>query len=876
MAVVIAASCCVAVASAATYPAGPQITDRYAPGAVSIRLVDAFVAPKSATGSGATTAQIARVNFLRTEPIESLAAGRVFANDMNGTLAIVDRSTGSFSTYLNFDTIFTGSTTGDFDADPGYAAGLVTMQFDPDYAANGKFYTVHTELGSGSPTQYRQAVLTEWQDTDITNTTFSGSRAELLRVAYSNGIHPLGDIAFNPAAHAATHPDWRTMYVTSGDGGSGESGAPLRDSPQRLDSLLGKVLRIRTNGTGVTGTYTVPTDNPYAAGPAGAHPAVFATGLRNPHRMTWDLDDQGVSRGFIGDIGLHSYEEVNLLQSGANYGYSRIEGNQVLETSNSVSAAALPATLPLLTGTGTVVGSVAPTYPLAAYSHRDGDAVSGGFVYRGQAIPALRGKFVFGDLTTGRLFFSDLAEMLAANDGNPDTMAAIHELNVFYDDPTTPAAAVESRRVFDIVRDRWDLRNETATGATSFDGIDDGDGLPGGAAATGRLDPYGVAYGGGRADIRLAVIDDELFVISKSDGMVRQIVNAVGDANFDGLVGLSDLTTLATAYGGGGTFAQGDFNLDGQVDRGDVQLLASAYVATGGTDITPASLAGFSSTLATDWQAAVAAAPPPPTITVDVPIGMQTQSQAGRRLLDGFLAIAKTGSGTLVLDRPNTLTGTTTVAAGRMHLAHRSALTASTLVPLTGGTVTLAPGLAAMVNRLDPVAGGVIDLGAGSISVAAGVPSIDALVALAAGRGDGTWNGAAGIVSSSARASIAAGEMRSVGWRVHDDGSTTFSFAAPGDTNLDGLVDILDAADFAGSGRFDSGLSASWQQGDFGYDGLVDILDAADLLATDLFDAGTYAGVGNAPTVAVPEPALTIAGCVALAMLLMRGPRSRR
>ena len=741
MAVVIAASCCVAVASAATYPAGPQITDRYAPGAVSIRLVDAFVAPKSATGSGATTAQIARVNFLRTEPIESLAAGRLFANDMNGTLAIVDRSTGSFSPYLNFDTIFTGGTTGDFDADPGYAAGLVTMQFDPDYAANGKFYTVHTELGSGSPTQYRQAVLTEWQDTDITNTTFSGSRAELLRVAYSNGIHPLGDIAFNPAAHAATHPDWRTMYVTSGDGGSGESGAPLRDSPQRLDSLLGKVLRIRTNGTGVTGTYTVPTDNPYAAGPAGAHPAVFATGLRNPHRMTWDLDDQGVSRGFIGDIGLHSYEEVNLLQSGANYGYSRIEGNQVLETSNSVSAAALPATLPLLTGTGTVVGSVAPTYPLAAYSHRDGDAVSGGFVYRGQAIPALRGKFVFGDLTTGRLFFSDLAEMLAADDGNPDAMAAIHELNVFYDDPTTPAAAVESRRVFDIVRDRWDLRNETATGATSFDGIDDGDGLPGGAAATGRLDPYGVAYGGGRADIRLAVIDDELFVISKSDGMVRQIVNAVGDANFDGLVGLSDLTTLATAYGGGGTFA---------------------------------------------------------------------------------------------------------------------------------------PGLAAMVNRLDPVAGGVIDLGAGSISVAAGVPSIDALVALAAGRGDGTWNGAAGIVSSSARASIAAGEMRSVGWRVHDDGSTTFSFAAPGDTNLDGLVDILDAADFAGSGRFDSGLSASWQQGDFGYDGLVDILDAADLLATDLFDAGTYAGVGNAPAVAVPEPALTIAGCVALAMLLMRGPRSRR
>jgi autotransporter-associated beta strand protein len=96
------------------------------------------------------------------------------------------------------------------------------------------------------------------------------------------------------------------------------------------------------------------------------------------------------------------------------------------------------------------------------------------------------------------------------------------------DNPFATTAGVESRRVFDIVRDRWDLRNETATGSVDLTGIADGDRLPGGAATTNGSDPYGVAYGGGRADIRLAVIDDELYLLSKSDGMVR----AIGAAHF--------------------------------------------------------------------------------------------------------------------------------------------------------------------------------------------------------------------------------------------------------------------------------------------------------------------------------------------------------
>ena len=379
-----------AASAVAGYPTAPEIADRYAAQSIAVRLTDAFVAPKSSTGWGATTAQVARINFLRPEPVAGLAASRLFINDMNGRLSIVDRATGSFSTYLDFDAIFNGVGSGDFDADPGYAAGLVTMEFDPAYATNGKFYTVHTELGPGSAIDYRQAVLSEWEDTNIADGTFTGTRAELLRVDYVNRIHPLGDISFNPAATDPSHPDWRNMYIASGDGGSGESRGGARDNPQRLDSLVGKILRILPTEAGTGGGYAIPADNPFAA-TTGANPAVFATGLRNPHRLSWDIDEAGTARGLISDIGLYAYEEVNLLTAGVNYGYSRIEGDQVLGADNRVSDDPLPTTLPLLGAGGTTLGTSEPTYPLAFYSHLDGDAIAGEFVYRCRAIPALQG-----------------------------------------------------------------------------------------------------------------------------------------------------------------------------------------------------------------------------------------------------------------------------------------------------------------------------------------------------------------------------------------------------------------------------------------------------------------------------------------------------
>ena len=253
------------------------------------------------------------------------------------------------------------------------------------------------------------------------------------------------------------------------------------------------------------------------------------------------------------------------------------------------------------------------------------------------------------------------------------------------------------------------------------------------------------------------------------------------------------------------------------------------------------------------------AALPDPVITITVSSGTQTQTQAGYPLLSGATPVVKAGAGTLLIDQANTLTGSTTIQQGTLRLAHPSALAASTIVPLAGGTLAVTPFLQTTVGGLAANAGGLIDVGSGMITVTGGLSATDMVAAVLAGFGDGSWNGTRGITSSVAAADVAASVPRAVGWLDNGDGSVAFAFAAPGDTNLDWSVDILDAANFLSFGKFDTGLPASWLEGDFRYDGVVDILDAADFFATGLFDAGPYnpsaaASSSAGAVAAVPEP----------------------
>ncbi|MFM7413657.1 MAG: autotransporter-associated beta strand repeat-containing protein [Planctomycetota bacterium] len=236
--------------------------------------------------------------------------------------------------------------------------------------------------------------------------------------------------------------------------------------------------------------------------------------------------------------------------------------------------------------------------------------------------------------------------------------------------------------------------------------------------------------------------------------------------------------------------------------------------------------------------------------------------------LSGSGGLIQMGAGATSLTVANSFSGPTSVQAGELRIAHPDAL-ASSVATVVGGRLAVGPGIGARVRGL-AVAGGVVDVADGSLTIAAGgMATTDLVAALTAGYNAGDWSGGSGIVSSVAAADAAGGVARMIGWSEQDDGSIVVSYAAAGDSTLDGVVDILDVAEMVSAGRYNASSAATWQQGDFNYDGLFDALDIADIISAGVLDQGSYRA-GRAPETAiasVPEPALGLAGA-AIALLL--------
>lgn len=511
-----------------------------------LEIRDYATAPVTGTpgGTGQTDGMLARINMLREEPGGS---SRLFLADLNGPLYILDKKTRTLSTYLDFNGREERSGLFEkFMFETGWGNGLSSFQFDPDYQRNGRFYTVHIEnpalAGSSVPDTARlrgldvtgytvtkaietpgpvvnEAVLIEWTDTAQRNSTFEGVAREVLRVQMNTRIHPMGEVNFNPLARRGD-PDWRVMYIGCGDSGSGEQRTSIRSNPQRLDTLVGKILRIipdpaehaGASTVSENGRYRIPRDNPFVATP-GARSEIWAYGLRNPYRLEWAVDPDNTrnTRLIATSVGLRTWETVNIIHKGANYGYSLREGNELLLEDNTTALLPQIDRIPVQTGDRPGQDMVVPTYPVAQYAHAPGggDAIGSGYLYRGKAIPALRGKYLFTDVSTGRVWYANYSEMLAADDGRPHTLAALHEVKLRWDDPADrpDAGARMYDTLYPIVETAYHAR-----------GGPDPD-LPGRARISGA----------GRADGRFAVdAAGELYIISKSDGVVRRVVSASG------------------------------------------------------------------------------------------------------------------------------------------------------------------------------------------------------------------------------------------------------------------------------------------------------------------------------------------------------------
>ena len=243
------------------------------------------------------------------------------------------------------------------------------------------------------------------------------------------------------------------------------------------------------------------------------------------------------------------------------------------------------------------------------------------------------------------------------------------------------------------------------------------------------------------------------------------------------------------------------------------------------------------------------------------------------RTISGTGGLVKTGSGRLVLAGPASYSGGTTLTAGTLDMASPPA--AGGQVTITSGTMTWPVDRAGIVAvaglSVNQAARGKLDLGASRIDVAAGgISLVDLKADILAGRGAGTWSGTGGITSSLAASAVAAGRDRAVGWIASDDGTLSVGYAAAGDTNLDGLVDVLDAANIVAGNRFDTGSPVNWQDGDFNYDGRLDILDVGAFLGTGLYDTGGYLPAAASQIAAVPEPGLTSLALAAVCLACAR------
>lgn len=385
------------------------------------------------SGTGRKGDEVARLNFLTHAGDGS---GRLFVNDMRGKLYVIIN--GKASEYMNLKKLVCPDFTDDTSQQ-----GFSYFAFHPEFAQNGIFYTVNSEekdhrvpdfpvrkkifdsKGNTIESSHHE-VVREWKASDPAANAFFGKGREILRIEKPYPDHNVGQVGFNPNAKPGD-TDYGMLYIAVADGGS--DGFPVShtdplNNGQDLSTPLGKILRIDPFGhNSSNGKYSIPADNPFVKNRnPNALGEIWAYGLRNPHRFSWDTGGDG--KMLIADTGQAFIEEVNLGIKGANYGWGKREGTWVVDRDHENVLFPLPEN----------DAQYGYTYPVAQYSHHIpknwpgfyGIAIAGGYVYRGKAIPELVGQYIFADFgNDGRFFHVSVSDLVNGK------QAKIKELRLF-------------------------------------------------------------------------------------------------------------------------------------------------------------------------------------------------------------------------------------------------------------------------------------------------------------------------------------------------------------------------------------------------------------------------------------------------------------
>mgnify|MGYP003645916590 CR=1 FL=1 len=303
-----------------------------------------------------------------TRPVDFQHAGdksnRIFVVEQRGVISVFqnDEKTTEKVDFLTIENQV---------EDSGGEQGLLGLAFHPNYKSNGYFYVNYT---ASNP---NRTIISRFSVSSI-NPNKADPASELVLLEYDQpyGNHNGGQISFGPDGF---------LYIAVGDGGNG--GDP-QGNGQNRKTLLGSILRIDVNHQNGSTNYSIPEDNPFVNNPEGFREEIYAYGLRNPWRFSFNSENGQL---WVGDVGQNSYEEIDIVKKGGNYGWNTMEGFHCFNADDCNME-----NLEL---------------PIWEYGRSQGDiSITGGFVYHGTAIKNLQGLYIYADYVSGRIWSLDFSD----------------------------------------------------------------------------------------------------------------------------------------------------------------------------------------------------------------------------------------------------------------------------------------------------------------------------------------------------------------------------------------------------------------------------------------------------------------------------------